>query len=132
MRTSGWHGGTSSMNLLLYAVIVINCHTASESGAPRQGQRLIFIVDISTKILHSPRQQMLHGDCAGHSPGASWARLAKSDLEQHVEEEMTVAALADVPVLDADPFSIEVLDDPYPFYTELREAGPIVYLSTQS
>jgi 4-methoxybenzoate monooxygenase (O-demethylating) len=49
-----------------------------------------------------------------------------------VEDEMTVAALADVPVLDADPFSIEVLDDPYPFYTELREAGPIVYLSAQA
>jgi 4-methoxybenzoate monooxygenase (O-demethylating) len=43
---------------------------------------------------------------------------------------MTEAALADVPVLETDPFSLEVLDDPYPFYKELREAGPLVFLST--
>jgi 4-methoxybenzoate monooxygenase (O-demethylating) len=42
---------------------------------------------------------------------------------------MTEALLADVPVLDHDPFSIAVLDDPYSFYTELRDAGPVVYLS---
>jgi len=45
---------------------------------------------------------------------------------------MTDAALADVPVLDADPFSPELLDDPYPFYAEMREAGPIVFLSACS
>jgi 4-methoxybenzoate monooxygenase (O-demethylating) len=44
---------------------------------------------------------------------------------------MTGAALADAPVLHADPYSIEVLEDPYPFYTEMREVGPIVYLSAQ-
>jgi 4-methoxybenzoate monooxygenase (O-demethylating) len=45
---------------------------------------------------------------------------------------MTEAALADVPVLETDPFSLEVLDDPYPFYKELRDAGPIVFLPAYS
>jgi cytochrome P450 len=45
---------------------------------------------------------------------------------------MTEAALADVPVFDADPFSVELLDDPYPFYAQMRDAGPIVYLSAYS
>jgi 4-methoxybenzoate monooxygenase (O-demethylating) len=31
-------------------------------------------------------------------------------------------------VLDIDPYSVEALTDPYPFFTELREAGPIVKL----
>ena len=45
---------------------------------------------------------------------------------------MTEAVLAEVPVIDADPFCAALLDDPYPFYRELREAGPIVYLSAYS
>ena len=36
---------------------------------------------------------------------------------------------AAVPVDDTDPFSHEVLEDPLPFHTALREAGPVVYLS---
>ena len=35
----------------------------------------------------------------------------------------------DLPVSDADPFSHEVLEDPLPFHEQLREAGPVVYLS---
>lgn len=34
------------------------------------------------------------------------------------------AALRDAPVLDIDPYAIEVLRDPYPFHHALREAGP--------
>jgi hypothetical protein len=44
---------------------------------------------------------------------------------------MTLAPspVADLPVSDADPFSHEVLEDPLPFHQQLREAGPVVYLS---
>ena len=35
----------------------------------------------------------------------------------------------DLPVSDADPFSHEVLEDPLPMHEQLREAGPVVYLS---
>jgi cytochrome P450 len=45
---------------------------------------------------------------------------------------MAEASLVDVPVLDTDPFSIEILDDPYPFYEELREAGSVAFLSAYS
>ncbi|PQZ94762.1 cytochrome P450 [Arthrobacter sp. MYb227] len=34
-----------------------------------------------------------------------------------------------IPVLDDDPFAPEVLEDPIPFQTRLREAGPVAYLS---
>lgn len=34
-----------------------------------------------------------------------------------------------VPVSDADPFSHEVLEDPLPLHEQLRDAGPVVYLS---
>ena len=37
-------------------------------------------------------------------------------------------ALREAPVLDIDPYSIEVLRDPYPFHEALREAGPIAYI----
>ena len=30
--------------------------------------------------------------------------------------------------IDVDPYSPEVLADPYPFHHELREAGPVVWL----
>lgn len=36
--------------------------------------------------------------------------------------------LVDPPVLDVDPFSDEVLADPYPFFEQLREAGPVAYI----
>lgn len=38
------------------------------------------------------------------------------------------AAPAGVPVLDVDPFSKELLADPYPYHARLREAGPVVWL----
>jgi cytochrome P450 len=39
-----------------------------------------------------------------------------------------LAALSEAPVLDVDPYSIEVLRDPYAFHESLREAGPIVFI----
>jgi len=36
--------------------------------------------------------------------------------------------LRDAPVLDIDPYSMEVLRDPYPFQEALREAGPVAYI----
>jgi 4-methoxybenzoate monooxygenase (O-demethylating) len=36
---------------------------------------------------------------------------------------------ATAPTSDADPFSHEVLEDPLPMHQELREAGPVVFLS---
>lgn len=43
---------------------------------------------------------------------------------------MTLAAEAmrEAPVLDIDPYSMEVLRDPYPFHEALREAGPVAYI----
>src|ERR1700759_2912867 len=35
----------------------------------------------------------------------------------------------DGPIIDVDPFSTEVLDNPLPFNERLREAGPIFWLS---
>ncbi|PPK98836.1 cytochrome P450 [Kineococcus xinjiangensis] len=43
---------------------------------------------------------------------------------------MTTTSLpAHVPVSDADPFAPDVLEDPAPLHEELREAGPVVFLS---
>ena len=41
----------------------------------------------------------------------------------------TVPTGTTIPTSDVDPFSHEVLEDPLPMHTELREAGPVVYLS---
>lgn len=35
-----------------------------------------------------------------------------------------------LPVSDIDPFSMEFLDDPFPIYEQLREAGPVVWLES--
>jgi cytochrome P450 len=42
---------------------------------------------------------------------------------------MTEAALAQdkARILDVDPFSIQFLDDPYPHYRDMRDAGPVHY-----
>jgi cytochrome P450 len=37
-------------------------------------------------------------------------------------------AASGVATLDTDPYSMEILDDPYRFHHELREAGPMVWL----
>jgi 4-methoxybenzoate monooxygenase (O-demethylating) len=37
-------------------------------------------------------------------------------------------AASGVPTIEVDPYSTEVLSDPYPFHHELREAGPVVWL----
>ncbi|MGE0330223.1 MAG: cytochrome P450 [Ramlibacter sp.] len=34
------------------------------------------------------------------------------------------------PVVHDDPFSVDILRDPYPFFTALREAGPVVWLQS--
>ncbi|GAA1414471.1 cytochrome P450 [Glutamicibacter uratoxydans] len=34
-----------------------------------------------------------------------------------------------IPVLDADPFAAQSLEDPLPFQRQLRDAGPVAYLS---
>lgn len=39
------------------------------------------------------------------------------------------AAYVDAPVIDADPFSIENLTNPYELQEQIRETGPVVYLS---
>lgn len=45
---------------------------------------------------------------------------------------MSIAAasphLPEPPVLDIDPFSDEILTDPYPFFETMREAGPVVFI----
>lgn len=42
--------------------------------------------------------------------------------------ESTFSLLATPPVLDIDPFSDAILADPYPFFEQLREAGPAVFI----
>lgn len=42
---------------------------------------------------------------------------------------MTFPAPDDIPELDEDPFSEEVLSNPRPFHARLRDAGPVVWLS---
>jgi cytochrome P450 len=39
---------------------------------------------------------------------------------------------ADVPRVDVDPFSADFLENPYPYYEMLREAGAVVWLSRYS
>jgi cytochrome P450 len=41
----------------------------------------------------------------------------------------TVPTSTSLPTSDVDPFSHEVLEDPLPMHTELREAGPVVHLT---
>jgi cytochrome P450 len=43
--------------------------------------------------------------------------------------ESVTSAPAGVPVLELDPFSNELLLDPYPYHARLREAGPVVWLA---
>ena len=38
------------------------------------------------------------------------------------------ATLREAPVLDIDPYSMDVLRDPYSFHEALREAGPVAYI----
>jgi cytochrome P450 len=40
---------------------------------------------------------------------------------------MTV--VSEIPRLDLDPYAPDFLADPYPFYAEMREAGPVVWLN---
>ncbi|WP_405181070.1 cytochrome P450 [Nocardia sp. NBC_01377] len=40
----------------------------------------------------------------------------------------TFVSSTDVPVSNADPFGPDILDNPLPFQSELRDVGPVVYL----
>lgn len=42
--------------------------------------------------------------------------------------ERPAAARARAPVSSLDPFSAEFLGDPYPFYEQLREQGPVIFI----
>ena len=42
---------------------------------------------------------------------------------------LTAQPTGQLPVSDVDPFGHEVLEDPLPMHEELREAGPVAYLS---
>jgi cytochrome P450 len=42
----------------------------------------------------------------------------------------TITSLEGVPVISADPFSLENLIDPHDLHEQMREAGPVVYLDS--
>jgi hypothetical protein len=42
---------------------------------------------------------------------------------------LTTGPVHHLPASDIDPFGHDVLEDPIPFHTELREAGPVVHLT---
>ena len=44
----------------------------------------------------------------------------------------TIATPEGVPVITADPFSVEHLADPHTLHEQLREAGPVVRLDSYS
>jgi len=48
---------------------------------------------------------------------------------RHQENPMTATTTGTVPVSDVDPFGHDALEDPLPMHAELRDAGPVVYLS---
>jgi len=41
---------------------------------------------------------------------------------------MADTGIAEIPRLELDPYSPEFLEDPYPFYEQMRDAGPVVWL----
>ncbi len=41
----------------------------------------------------------------------------------------TAARLEEVPIIRADPFTVENLTEPHALHEQLREAGPVVYLT---
>ena len=36
--------------------------------------------------------------------------------------------MASIPISDVNPFELDVRENPYDFYSEIREAGPVVHL----
>lgn len=50
-------------------------------------------------------------------------------MTEHLQAEPVGRPDANIPVLDVDPFALEFLEDPYRFHEELREAGPVFWLS---
>jgi cytochrome P450 len=40
-----------------------------------------------------------------------------------------VSVTSDIPELDLDPYSDEFLENPYPYYGQMRDAGPVVWLT---
>lgn len=53
--------------------------------------------------------------------------MSQTELVADLATRRTMPA-PDVPIVDFDPYSEEVLTDPYGYYEELREAGPLVWL----
>ena len=53
--------------------------------------------------------------------------ISQPELVADIQQRSNVPA-AGVPVLDFDPYSDEVLTDPYEHYRLLRETGPLVWL----
>ncbi|WP_105385065.1 cytochrome P450 [Neorhizobium alkalisoli] len=47
---------------------------------------------------------------------------------QFVEDHIATAVSHDIPVWDVDPYDVEILKNPVPFYAELRERGAFVYI----
>ena len=39
----------------------------------------------------------------------------------------TATGVREAPVVSLDPYAMDVLEDPIPFYRELLDAGPVVY-----
>src|SRR5215210_5429496 len=75
----------------------------------------------------------------GHAPVASLAPLgagsrmsianARADASHRSRAETRDEPPSTVPSSDVDPFSIEFFEDPHRIHEELREAGPVVWLS---
>jgi cytochrome P450 len=55
--------------------------------------------------------------------------MSSSAGERAAGREASFEAPAGAPVSDVDPFSIEFFEDPHRIHHELREAGPVVWLS---
>lgn len=53
--------------------------------------------------------------------------MSQTELVADLAPRRTMPA-PNVPIVDFDPYSEEVLTDPYGYYEELREAGPLVWL----
>lgn len=47
---------------------------------------------------------------------------------QLVQDHIATPIFSDIPVWDIDPYDVAILRDPVPYYAELRERGPFVYI----
>src|SRR5215218_686302 len=63
------------------------------------------------------------------APGSGPSASGIDRLKAMWERRRRAATATDVPELDTDFYAPDVLADPYPFYAELRAAGPVVRLT---